>query len=102
LVLIGGEMAIRLTVADKENLLNEEPAAGLTYVCTQDLGMDSHGCNVVLVVCCDVDCVPYGFTCRYSSEAWEFEDDPMEAVQLSVKEVVAEEYVRADGQEWEI
>jgi hypothetical protein len=95
-------MAIPLTVADKENLLNEEPAAGLTYVCTQHLKMDSHGCNVVLVVCEDAAGVPHGFTCRYSSEAWEFEDDPMEAVQLSVKEIVAEEYVRADGQGWEI
>jgi hypothetical protein len=84
--------------------------AGLTNVDEQELFMDTHGCNVVLVVCKDVGGDLVGFTYRYSSEEHFYDLDPNELFPLisvnkhpcTLEEVKKIEYKRADGEEWDL
>lgn len=99
-----GVLMKTLTKEDKERLAYWENAAGLEPVADQQLFMDSHGCNVVLMVVRheghgDGDPL-YGFTYRYSSEERFYEDDPMDLVAIESTEVVKIEYRRVDGEDW--
>lgn len=94
-----------LTVKEKARLADWGNAAGFEPVAEQELFMDSHGCNVVLMVVryeghSERDPL-YGFTYRYSSEERFFEDDPMELVPIEGETVTKIEYKRADGEDWQ-
>lgn len=91
-----------LTVEEKEKLANWEDAAGLEPVAEQELFMDSHGCNVVLMVCKQADQSLVGFTFRYSSEERFYDDDPMETFAIESEQVTETRYKRADGEDWDL
>jgi hypothetical protein len=91
---------MKLTTEEKELLADWQDAAELTVVDEQDLFMDNHGCNVVLVVCRDPEDQLVGFTYRYSSEERFYDDDPMETIPVVARQVQSFEYDRADGDDW--
>lgn len=92
-----------LIVEEKRSLANEDDAAGLEYVGEQELFMDSHGCNVVLVAVRENDRPEsqlLGFTFRRSSEEWFYDDDPMELVPIVAEELKVIQYTPMDGRNW--
>ncbi len=91
-----------LSERDRRRLADEENAAGYEYIAEQDLGMDSHGCNVVLVVIRhgSKDSRLEGFTYRYSSEERFFEDESPTLIALQSREVTTVEYYQAEGRAW--
>ena len=92
---------LKITKKQKHDLVMGYDVPGFEIIDEQDLFMDSHGCNVVLVVVKkDGDDCPLGFTYRYSSEESFYDEDPMELVPLETREVVKVEYPRADGKDW--
>ena len=93
----------RLTETERRRLADWEHAAGYTTVADQELGIDSHGCMVVLIVVRreDREEAPLlGFTYRYSSEQNFFEDDSPVLVKLEPCETTVIEYYQADGEDW--
>ena len=92
-----------VTAEEKKAIINGVQGlkvAGLVAVDEQELFMDSHGCNVVLIVCKDEQDQLVGFTYRYSSEEAFYDDDPMETFPLVWKQVTIVQYSHADGTEW--
>jgi len=92
---------MKITEDQKRGLVDGYEVPGLEVIDEQELFMDNHGCNVVLIVVKkDGDDRPLGFTYRYSSEENFYDDDPMELVPLEPREVVKIEYSRVDGKNW--
>ncbi len=90
-----------LTAAEREAIVNGEKHPKYEFVATQELHMDSHGCNVVLAVLrVPAEHRIVGFTYRYSSEEPFFEDDPDELIGLIAREVTEWKYFRKSGKEW--
>jgi hypothetical protein len=93
---------MKLTEDEKRHLVCGEmtPINGKEYVGIMYLGMDSHECEVSLVVFRHEGNL-YGFICRYGGEMYHWEDDPDEAVPVTPKEIVVTKYDRSDGEKWE-
>jgi len=93
---------MKLTVEDKKALVDWQESAGLRTEDFQELGMDSRGCNVCLVLCLDEDNNKHGFLYRYSSEEHFYDEDPMETFPVVGVETTTIIWVRADGEDWEL
>jgi hypothetical protein len=90
-----------ITAEQKRDLADGYEVSGLEFIAEDQLFMDSHGCQVVLVVVKKHGSDQLlGFTYRYSSEESFYEDDPMELVPVRPREVVKTVYDRYDMKPW--
>jgi hypothetical protein len=91
---------MKLTVKQKQDLIDQKPAAGMVWQDEKVLYMDNHGCNVTLVVVQKEGSGElFGFTYLVSSEDAIYDED-MALVPVSCRQVMAFEYQRKDGGEW--
>lgn len=87
-----------LTKEQRKELVYDGESGEIYVEAEQEIGMDSHGCNVVLVVCKvpNVDSL-MAFTYRYSSEENFFDVDPDEMIAVKEYEKTVTVYERRDG-----